>query len=130
MRTYLKNKRVLGVLIGTLVIIGLLGITPRLLHSQNTQGSGSTGGVLLFHGYAYDINGNPKSAGSLVYATKVGNPEASISGSVINDNGEYYIYGHTTNLGEQYYLNYAPHATSGTGPVTAPAEVNIIPSQW
>jgi len=128
MRAYLKNKRVLGVLIGALVIIGLVGITPRILHSQNTEGSG--GGVLLFHGYAFDINGDRKEQGTEVWATEVNNPEASIRGWVINDYGEYYIYGHTTNLGRQYYLNYAPHATSGTGPVTAPAEVNIMPSQW
>jgi len=128
MRTYLKNKRVLGVLIGALVIIGLVGITPRILHSQNTEGS--EGGVLLFWGHAYDINGNPKQPGDPVWATEANNPESSIRGSVIDSTGYYQIWGHTTNLGERYYLDYSPHATSGTGPVTAPAEVNIFPSQW
>ena len=125
---YLKSKKVLGVLIGTLLVIGLVGITPKILHSQNTQGSG--GGVLLFWGYAYDINGDPKQPGDEVWATEVGNPNMSISGTVIYPNGYYEIRGYTYHLGRQYYLNYTPNATSGTGPVTAPSEANIFPSQW
>ena len=131
MRTYLKNKKALGVLIGALVIIGLLGITPRLLHSQNTEGSGSTPLTRIFWGYAFDINGNRQPAGTPVYAIHATDPNIPPRvGSVKDNTGYYEIYGHPGDLGQPFYLAYSPNATSGTGPVTAPAEVNIFPSQW
>ncbi len=131
MMAYLKNKKVLGVLIGTLLVIGLVGITPKILHSQNTEGGGNAPVTLLFWGYAFDLNGNRKPYGTPVYAIHATDPNIPPrEGSVKNDNGYYEIYGHPGDIGEPFYLNYNPNATSGTGPVTAPAEVNIFPSQW
>ncbi len=123
MRTYLKNKRVLGVLIGALVIIGLVGITPRIAHADNPQEAPK------FWGYAYDINGKLKTDG-YVWATNVDDPSEVYGPAAINPDGSYELY---MCLGCQYkrfYLAYAPNATSGTGPVSPPKNVDIHPDQW
>ena len=125
----LKTKKVLGLVIGALVVVGLVSTVPKILYSQNLKGKGP-GNVLLFTGFAYDILGKPKPQGTPVYATEVGRPSASIEGEVVDNNGKYVIYGYTYHLGRQYYLSYSPNATQGTGPVTAPDTVNIFPSQW
>ncbi len=124
MMAYLKNKKVLGVMIGTLLVIGLVGITPKILHSQNTER------YKLFWEYAFTLNGERLPAGTEVWAIHAQNPEIKRSGVVLNDLGYYEIWGHPPDVGQPFYLNYSPNATSGTGPVTAPAEVNIFPSQW
>ena len=128
----MEPKKIVGLVMGALIVIGLVGITPRILHSQNTEGSeGSAPRVLIFWGYAFDFYGNRKHEGDPVYAIHATDPNIpSREGEVKNDYGYYEVYGHPGDIGEPFYLNYNPNATSGTGPVIAPAEVNIMPRQW
>lgn len=119
-----KSKKALRVIVGLLVVVALIGITPMIVHGDNLQPP-------KFWGKAYSTNGNFMSMGTPIYATSVANPNEVYIGYVVDNQGNYQLYTCDGCEGRQFVINYGPPDPYYYGILASPpAQVDIHPENF